>query len=101
MECGLWLEEQAAIDIAPQTRDIDPGSITILPLENLSPEPEQEYFASGMYDALINSLCKVSALRLTSKTSVSRVDTDLTMPMIGRQLGVASLIEHFQNSEEC
>lgn len=87
------LKEQAAIDVAPQTRDIDPGSIAVLPLENLSPEPEQEYFASGMYDSLINSLCKVSALRVTSRTSASRVDTSLTMPMIGRQLGVASLIE--------
>lgn len=87
------LREQSAIDVAPQTRDIDPGSIAVLPLENLSPEPEQEYFASGMHDSLINSLCKVSALKVTSRTSASRVDTKLTMPMIGRSLGVASLIE--------
>jgi adenylate cyclase len=74
-------------------RDIYPGSIAVLPLENLSPDEEQEYFASGMYDTLINSLCKVSALRVTSRTSASRVDTDLTVPMIGRALGVANVIE--------
>ena len=87
------LREQSAIDVAPQTRDIDPGSIAVLPLENLSTDPDQEYFASGMYDLLINSLCKVSALKVTSRTSASLVDTKLTMPMIGRRLGVASLIE--------
>ena len=87
------LEEQSAIDVAPQSRDIDPGSIAVLPLENLSTDPEQEYFASGMYDLMINSLCKVSALKVTSRTSASRVDTKLTVPMIGRRLGVASLIE--------
>jgi len=87
------LREQASTDTAPQTREIEAGSIAVLPLENLSPDPEQEYFASGMYDTLINSLCKVNALRVTSRTSASRVNAKLTMPMIGRQLGVASLIE--------
>jgi TolB-like protein len=87
------LREQSAIDVAPQTRTIDPGSIAVLPMVNLSPDPEQEYFASGMYDSLINNLCKVSALKVTSRTSASHVDTKLAMPMIGRILGVASLIE--------
>ena len=87
------LQEQVTIDVAPQTRDIHPGSIAVLPLENLSPDPQQEYFASGMYDTLINSLCKVRALRVTSRTSASLVDSTLTVPMIGRQLGVANLIE--------
>lgn len=87
------LKQQSEIDRAPQTREIDPGSIAVLPLENLSPDPQQAYFASGMYDSLINSLCKVSALKVTSRTSASRVDTKLSVPMIGRRLGVASLIE--------
>jgi TolB-like protein/Tfp pilus assembly protein PilF len=87
------VEVQTETAQAPTTREIDPGSIAVLPLENLSPEPEQGYFASGMHDALINSLCKVSALQVTSRTSASRVDANLTMPMIGRTLGVASLIE--------
>ena len=87
------IEVQIETGQAPTTRDIDPGSIAVLPLQDLSSDPEQEYFASGMHDALINSLCKVSALRVTSRTSASRVDANLTMPMIGRRLGVASLIE--------
>jgi len=89
----LAVREQVAINTAPETREIYPGSIAVLPLENLSPDPEQEYFTSGMYDTLINSLCKVSALRVTSRTSASRVDAGLSLPMIGRTLGVANLIE--------
>jgi TolB-like protein/Tfp pilus assembly protein PilF len=87
------VEEQAAIDIAPQTRDIDPFSIAVLPLENLSPDPAQTYFATGIYDSLINSLSKVHSLQVTSRTSASRVDTGLGIPEIGRKLGVASVIE--------
>jgi TolB-like protein/cytochrome c-type biogenesis protein CcmH/NrfG len=87
------VEEQAAFDIAPQTRDIDPHSIAVLPLENLSPEPEQAYFATGMYDSLISSLSKVHALKVTSRTSASRMDTALGIPEIGRKLGVANVIE--------
>jgi TolB-like protein/Tfp pilus assembly protein PilF len=89
----IAMREQAAVDVAPETREIYAGSIAVLPLENLSPDSGQEYFASGMYDTLINSLCKVSALRVTSRTSASRVDTGLSVPMIGRTLGVANLIE--------
>ena len=80
-------------DPEPSVPEVDPGSIAVLPLENLSPGEDQEYFASGMYDTMINSLCKVSALRVTSRTSASRVDTGLTVPMIGRTLGVANIIE--------
>jgi TolB-like protein/Flp pilus assembly protein TadD len=87
------VEEQAAIDIAPHTRDIDPHSIAVLPLENLSPDPTQKYFATGMYDSLINSLSQVHALQVTSRTSASRVDTVLSIPEIGRKLGVANVIE--------
>jgi len=89
----IALQEQAAVSVAPETREIYPGSIAVLPLENQSPDPGQEYFTSGMYDTLINSLCKVSALRVTSRTSASRVDAGLSVPMIGRTLGVANLIE--------
>jgi TolB-like protein/Tfp pilus assembly protein PilF len=87
------VEEQTAFDTAPGTRDIDPHSIAVLPLENLSPEPEQAYFATGMYDSLIDSLSKVHALRVTSRTSASRVEAALGIPEIGRKLGVANVIE--------
>lgn len=90
---GRVLQEQAALDIAPETRAIQSNTVAVLPLEDLSSDPDQAYFASGMYDTLISSLCKVTALRVTSRTSASRLDTNLTVPMIGRRLGVAYVIE--------
>ncbi len=47
-------------------------SIAVLPLENLSKDPEQEYFADGMTDELIAELAKISALRVISRTSVRK-----------------------------
>src|SRR5947208_12814065 len=41
-------------------------SLAVLPLENLSRDPEQEYFADGLTEALITSLAKISALRVVS-----------------------------------
>jgi TolB-like protein len=45
-------------------------SLAVLPLENLSGDKDQEYFADGMTDELITDLGKISALRVTSRTSV-------------------------------
>jgi len=44
-------------------------SLAVLPLENLSRNPEQEYFADGMTEALISSLVRIGALRVTSRTT--------------------------------
>ena len=45
-------------------------SIAVLPLDNLSGDPEQEYFAEGMTDALITDLAQIQGLRVISRTSV-------------------------------
>lgn len=47
-------------------------SLAVLPLENVSGDPEQEYFVDGMTDALITELARISALRVVSRTSVMR-----------------------------
>ena len=69
------LEEVAVLEVAPETRDINPHSIAVLPLENLSPETTERYFVNGMYDSLISNLGKINALQVTSRTSASRVNT--------------------------
>ena len=71
----------------------DPNGIAVLPLENLSGDESQEYFSAGFHDALITSLSKISALRVVSRTSSNRVDSTLTMPQIGKSLGVRNIIE--------
>jgi TolB-like protein/Tfp pilus assembly protein PilF len=87
------LEDVAVLEVAPETRDIRPRSIAVLPLENLSPETTQRYFVSGMYDSLISNLGKINALQVTSRTSASRVNTSQGIPYVGRQLGVAYVVE--------
>jgi TolB-like protein/Tfp pilus assembly protein PilF len=86
-------EVQSETARAPTTRAIDPNSIAVLPLENLSPNPDDAYFAAGIHDSLITSLSKVTALMVTSGTSARRVDAGLSVPEIGRRLGVAKLVE--------
>jgi TolB-like protein/Flp pilus assembly protein TadD len=54
--------------LAAKPRRIE--SLAVLPLENLSRDPEQDYFAEGMTEALITSLAKIGALRVVSRTSV-------------------------------
>jgi len=69
-------------------------SIAVLPLENLSRDPEQDYFADGMTEALITSLSKIGALRVISRTSTMRYKkTDKTLPQIARELNVDAVVE--------
>jgi len=75
------------------TGPYDPNGIAVLPLENLSGDEDQEYFSAGMHDALINNLSKISALRVVSRTSTTRLDRSMAMPQIGRSLGVRNIIE--------
>ncbi len=75
-------------------QDIEPNSIAVLPLDNLSGDPEQAYFVEGMQGALIAGLSRISALKVTSKTSTMRyIGTVEALPTIAAQLGVAKLIE--------
>jgi TolB-like protein/tetratricopeptide (TPR) repeat protein len=69
-------------------------SIVILPMENLSGDPNQEYFADGVTDELIADLGQVSALRVISRTSaMTYKDTKKTLPEIARELAADAVVE--------
>lgn len=69
-------------------------SIAILPLENLSGDPAQDYFADGMTEELINDLGQVSTVRVTSLTSsMSYKGTKKKLPVIARELSVEAVVE--------
>jgi TolB-like protein/tetratricopeptide (TPR) repeat protein len=87
------IEVQTETGRAPTTRAIDPNSIAVLPLESLSPNSDDAYFAAGVHDALITNLSRITALMVTSGTSARRVNSELSVPQIGRQLGVANVLE--------
>ena len=69
-------------------------SLAVLPLENLSNDPEQEYFTDGMTDALITQLSQISALKVISRTSVMPYKKiTKSLPQIVRELGVDAVVE--------
>jgi TolB-like protein/DNA-binding winged helix-turn-helix (wHTH) protein/Tfp pilus assembly protein PilF len=76
---------------------VAPGEITsiaVLPLENLSGDPEQVYFVDGMTEALITNLGKIETLRVISRQSVMRYkNTEKSVREIARELGVEGVIE--------
>lgn len=68
--------------------------IAILPFENLSGQPEQDYFADGMTDELITELGQATTLRVTSRTSaMSLKGSKKLLPEIARELGVDAVVE--------
>ena len=69
-------------------------SLAVLPLDNLSEDPEQLYFVDGMHEALIADLARIGALKVISRTSAMRYrDSDKPLPVIGRELGVDAIVE--------
>ncbi len=77
----------------------DPGiapirSIAVLPLVNLSADPEQDYFADGLTEALIADLARIEGMRVISRTSSMRFKgTHEGIPEIAKELGVEALVE--------
>jgi TolB-like protein/Tfp pilus assembly protein PilF len=69
-------------------------AIAVLPLQNLSGDPRQDYFADSMTEELIADLGQVSASRVISRTStMTYKGTTKTLPQIARELGVDTVVE--------
>ena len=69
-------------------------SIAVLPLQNLSGDPAQEYFADGMTDELITEIAKIGSLRVMSRTSIMQYKgAHKRLPVIARELGVDAIVE--------
>ena len=81
------------------TRSIPPEaprirSLAVLPLQNLSRDPDQEFFSDGTTEALISTLAQIHDLDVTSRTSAMRYKgTTKPVPEIGRELGVDAILE--------
>jgi serine/threonine protein kinase/Flp pilus assembly protein TadD len=78
--------------VARSTKRFD--SIAVLPLENLSGDPSQEYFADGMTEELITRLAGISSLRVISRTSVMQYKgVHKPLPEIAKELKVDAVVE--------
>jgi eukaryotic-like serine/threonine-protein kinase len=82
-------KRRAAAPIASPIR-----SLAVLPLENLSDDPKQDYFADGMSDALITDLSQIRDLRVISRTSVMQYrGAHLPISQIAKELRVDAVVE--------
>jgi serine/threonine-protein kinase len=69
-------------------------SIAVLPFENLSRDPDNAFFASGIQDEILTALAKISGLKVISRKSTARYGSSPeNLPEIARQLGVAHILE--------
>jgi serine/threonine-protein kinase len=88
MSRGAWMRDTHGTTGADSRR-----SLAVLPLENLSRDPEQAYFADGMTEEISTRLAQISALRVIGQSSVSDLVTkQKSLPEIGRALGVPVLL---------
>ena len=70
------------------------ASVAVLPLQDLSGNPANEYFSDGMTDALIGEIARIGSLSVTSRTSVmSYKGSQKRLPDIARELGVDAIVE--------
>ena len=86
---GRWRSRWSSHASEPPIR-----SLAVLPLSNLTGDPQQDYFADGLTDALITDLAKIRELKVISRTSVMQFkDVKKPLPEIARTLGVDGIVE--------
>ncbi|HEX5422706.1 MAG TPA: protein kinase [Candidatus Acidoferrales bacterium] len=84
-----WFRERGET-VAPATIH----SLAVLPLENVSGDPSEEFFAEGMTDELTTQLAEISSLRVISRTSVMQYkDSKKSLPEIAKNLRVDAVVE--------
>jgi TolB-like protein/class 3 adenylate cyclase len=81
-------------EVRVQTSDITDKSIAVLPFQNLSDNPDEEYLADGITEDIITQLAKIKSFRVISRTSVMQFkNTSVSVEKIGRELGVSLILE--------
>ena len=92
---GLIVVAAAADIFLRRERSTTPiRSIAVLPLTNLSADPDQEYFSDGLTDVLITDLAQLPFLQVVSHTTINRYkQTRKSLPAIARELKVDAIVE--------
>ena len=94
MHWGGRQASSAASSAAPTAAAAAPVTLAVLPFADMSPAKDQEYFADGMTEEILNSLAQVRDLRVTGRTSSFHFKgRNEDMESIGKQLGVSYLLE--------
>ena len=84
----------ASIARAPVSKEALPNSVAVLPFENLSPDPNNGYFAAGIHEEVLNYLAKIKALNVIARTSVLRYENSKkSIQEIANELNVETVME--------
>ncbi|MCH7620007.1 MAG: tetratricopeptide repeat protein, partial [Candidatus Marinimicrobia bacterium] len=74
--------------------EVNKLSIAVLPFDNMSSDPENEFFADGITDDILAQLAKIKSLEVISRTSIMQYkNTTKSLSEIGKELGVATILE--------
>lgn len=74
--------------------EVLPNSIAVLPFDNLSPDPDNAYFAAGIHDTILNELAKIGDINVISRTTMLRyAGSDKTIDEIADELNVETVME--------
>jgi adenylate cyclase len=80
--------------LADRLEQPEKPSIAVLPFDNLSGDPSQEYFSDGLTEQIINGLCKISNLFVIARnSSIAYKGKSVNVKQVGRELGVRYILE--------
>lgn len=91
-----WEESKKRVDSrSVTTSKLDPLRVAVLPFSNISPDPNDEYFADGLTEELISTMSKISNLKVIARTSVMRYrgDRNKSLVEIANELKVGTILE--------
>jgi len=81
------------VDAGPSS-NLLPNSVAVLPFENLSPDPDNAYFAAGIHEEVLNQLAKIRALNIIARTTmIQYAARDRSIPEIAAELNVETVME--------
>jgi len=89
-----YVDRDDAGSIAELADGVLPNSVAVLPFQNLSPDPDNAYFAAGIHESVLNQLAKIQDLSVIARTSVlSYEDNPVPVPEIAEALNVEMVME--------
>jgi TolB-like protein len=91
---GFWMLRRQQEKFVNAVSTIPDKSIAVLPFDNLSADPDNAYFATGVQNEILTQLAKITALKVISHTSTQQYPSrPSNLSEIARQLGVATVLE--------
>jgi TolB-like protein/Flp pilus assembly protein TadD len=91
---GLFFFGRYTSSKQSESVELPPKSIAVLPFDNLSPDPNNAYFAAGIQDEIVTRLSKIGELKIISCTSTHRFKSAPDdLPAIAKELGTANILE--------